>query len=92
MPGREEVSQCEETEVGSRGRQALVQLPGRGGSSGGPGKASSPWQPDWSVPPSLAPSSTRQDAVALKAGRTEVPLWCELKQIIHFSECRISQL
>lgn len=94
-PGCEVRSQCGEMEAGSWGRQALLQLPGSRGINGGPGKASSPWQPDQdvlapSIPP--RPSSTHPDAVALKSGRAKVPRLCELQQIIHFSECQCSQL
>lgn len=94
-PGCEEGSQCGEMEAGSWGMQASLQLPGSWGINGGPGKASSPWQPDQdvlspSIPP--CPSRTHPDAVALKSGRAKVPLLCELQEIIYFSECQCSQL
>ena len=76
------------------GGAAFAQLPGSRGINGGPGKASSPGQPDPNVlasstPP--APSGSRSDAVVLESGRAEVTLLWALEQIIPFTECQFSR-
>ena len=71
------------------GGAAFTQLRGSWGTNGGPGKASSPGQPDWTVlasstPP--APSSRSPGAVALKSGRAEVTRLWTPGQMLHFTE------
>lgn len=92
-PGCEEGSRCGEMEAGSWRSRALVQLPGGWGINGGPGRRPAHGNQISVLPSSVAPcpSSSHPDAVALKSGRAKVPLLCELRQVIHLSECQCSQ-
>lgn len=70
------------------GGAAFTQLRGSWGTNGGPGKASSPGQPDQTVlaSPLPAPSSRSPGAVALKSGRAKVTRLWTPGQILHFTE------
>lgn len=93
-PGCEEGSRCGEMEAASWKSRASVELPGSGGINGGPGRRPAHGSQISVLPSSVAPcpSSIHPDAVALKPGRAKVPLLCELRQVIHFSEHQCSQL